>query len=68
LGFNQAVRRRYGWQVNTKYLQVLYKRYVEYKSFEQIAVEMGYTYDYIRKIHIKALRNFEKGTQWHIDM
>ncbi len=53
---------------NTKYMQVLYKRYVEYKSFEQIAVEMGYTYDYIRKIHIKALRNFEKGTQWHIDM
>jgi len=53
---------------NCIFVKLLCKRYVEYKSFEQIAVEMGYTYDYIRKIHIKALRNFEKGTQWHIDM
>lgn len=45
---------------NCIFVKLLYKRYVKYKSFEQIAVEMGYTYDYIRKIHIKALRNFEK--------
>lgn len=45
---------------NTKYMQVLYKRYVEYKSLEMIAVEMNYTYQYIRKSHKYALEEFER--------
>ena len=45
---------------DTKYVQVLHKRYVEYKGFEQIACEMGYTYDYVRKVHSRALIDFEK--------
>ena len=45
---------------NVQYIEILYKRYVEYKDLKKIAKEMEYTYDYIRKIHVKALQNFEK--------
>lgn len=41
-----------------RYIDVLYKRYIECKRFELIAVEMNYDYDYIRKLHIKALEVF----------
>ncbi len=44
---------------NNKHMQVLYKRYVEYKRLEVIAVEMHYTYQHIKRIHIVALKNFE---------
>lgn len=43
-----------------KYIDVLFKRYVQYKSLEQIAVEMNYTYPYIRELHGYALANFER--------
>ena len=45
---------------NVQYIEILYKRNVEYKDLKKIAKEMEYTYDYIRKIHVKALQNFEK--------
>lgn len=41
-----------------RYIDVLYKRYIECKRFELIAVEMNYDYDYVRKLHIKALEVF----------
>lgn len=43
-----------------KQIEILYKRYVEYKSLEVIAVEMNYTYPYVRKLHGYALQEFEK--------
>lgn len=43
-----------------RYIDVLYKRYIECKRFELIAVEMNYDYDYVRKLHIKALEVFAK--------
>lgn len=42
------------------YTELLYKRYVEFKRFERIADEMGYSYDYIRRMHGRALRAFER--------
>lgn len=39
---------------------VLYKHYIEYKSFEQVAVEMGYTYRNAHYLHGRALQAFEK--------
>lgn len=45
---------------DTKYVQVLHKRYVEYKGFEQIACEMGYTYQHIRRLHGCALKEFQR--------
>lgn len=45
---------------NAKYIEILYKRYVELKHLEAIAVEMNYTYQYTRELHGYALQEFEK--------
>jgi len=45
---------------NSIYIQVLYKRYVEFKNFDIIAGEMRYTYQYILSIHGYALKEFQK--------
>lgn len=39
---------------------VLYKRYAEDKSFEQISVEMGYVYNYTCNLHGEALKELSK--------
>ena len=39
---------------------VLFKRYSEYKSFEQISIEMGYVYNYICNLHGEALKEISK--------
>lgn len=43
---------------NEIYITVLYKRYVEFKRLEEIAVEMGYTYKYVSRVHGYALQEF----------
>lgn len=43
-----------------EFSEVLFKRYVEYKSFEQISCEMGYVYNYTCNIHGEALKDFEQ--------
>lgn len=45
---------------NPLYVDILYKRYVEFKGFELIADEMGYNYTYIRRMHGVALTKFDK--------
>ena len=50
---------------NHKYVQVLYKKYVEYKRLEEIAIEMYYSYQYIKEIHKKALKEFKKNIPKH---
>ena len=42
-----------------RYINVLFKRYVELKGFEKIAVEMDYNYDYVRELHALAINAFE---------
>ena len=44
-----------------EYAEVLFKRYVEYKSFERIAYEMGYAYKYTCHIHGCALEEFQNN-------
>lgn len=44
---------------DTNYMEILYKRYVEFKKLEEIAVEMNFTYQYTREIHGYALQKFE---------
>jgi len=39
---------------------ILYKRYVDDKSFEQISVEMGYVYNYTCNLHGDALKELSK--------
>lgn len=43
-----------------EYMQVLYKRYVEEKRWNEIASEMGYSCDHIRHLHGWALHEFGK--------
>lgn len=43
---------------DVRYVELLYKRYVEYKRLELIAVEMVYDYDYVRTLHGYALQAF----------
>lgn len=45
---------------DSKHIEILHKRYVEFKSFELIAVEMSYAYDYVRRLHGIALQNFKR--------
>ena len=39
---------------------ILYKRYFNNESFENIAVECGYSWRWIHKLHNDALKNFDK--------
>lgn len=43
----------------TKYIKLLYKRYVELKRFKVIAKEMHYDQNYIRILHLEALDAFQ---------
>lgn len=45
---------------NPAHIELLYKRYVQYKPLEVVAAEMGYTFDWTRRLHGEALRNFEE--------
>lgn len=42
------------------YRAILFKHYVECRSFEIISVEMGYTYNYTCNLHGKALEELNK--------
>lgn len=42
-----------------RYVEILYRRYVKYEKFEQIALAMNYDYDYIRVLHGESLGMFE---------
>lgn len=44
---------------NSDYIALLFKRYVEYKKFEVISVEMNFTYQYVIEMHRYALKEFE---------
>ncbi len=46
-------------QQNSKHIEILYQRYVKFKRLEQIAVDMNYTYQYVRELHGQALQEFE---------
>ncbi len=45
---------------NETYRDLLFKRYSEYKSFEEISVEMRYAYNYTCNLHGEALKELSK--------
>ena len=55
-------------EMDSQLSEVLHKRYLEYdmangyklKSWERIAVEMGFTYQWVCKLHGYALQEFER--------
>lgn len=44
---------------NSKYIEILYKHYVEFKRLEVVAVEMNFTYRYVVELHGYALKDFQ---------
>lgn len=50
---------------NPLYFQILHKRYVLYKSFEQIAADTHYSYRNITHAHGRALQAFDKVLEEH---
>ncbi len=57
---------------NPLFVELLHKRYVEFKGLELIAIEMNYTYNHIRHMHGRALENlvkkYKESTQKHINI
>lgn len=49
---------------NEKHIDILFKKYVEFKRLEKVAVEMNYTYQYIVLLHGYALKEFQKKFQY----
>lgn len=47
-------------QLEVQKMDVLYKRYFEFKTWETISIEMGYTYQWVCKLHGRALQDFQK--------
>ena len=45
---------------NAEQKAVLEKRYLNYLTWEQIAVDMGYSMHYLYKIHVAALKNCDE--------
>ena len=45
---------------DSNHRDILFKRYSEYKSFEEISVEMGYVYNYICNLHGDALKELSQ--------
>ena len=45
---------------NETYYEILFARYIEKKTFEKIADEMGYSFRNTTRLHGKALVEFEK--------
>lgn len=43
-----------------KYINVLFKKYIEYKGLKEISKELGYSYDHIRRVHGWALLAFQR--------
>lgn len=45
---------------NTNHTQVLFKRYVEFKKFDDIATEMSYEVQSVKNLHWRAIQEFER--------
>ena len=45
---------------DARYLEILFKRYVEFKSLLLVSKEMKYDYSHLRHLHGQALKDFER--------
>ena len=43
---------------NVKFIKILFMRYIQDKRLEEIAVELNYSYQYVRRLHGYALQSF----------
>lgn len=49
-------------RIDEPYRTLLHKRYIEEKGFEEIAIEMAYSYDWTTHLHGEALKQYENST------
>lgn len=56
---NEIIKQIDSMEDETLYV-ILFSRYIEKKTFEQIATELHYSYRQITRLHGKALNEFEK--------
>jgi hypothetical protein len=52
---------------NPQHYKVLHRHYILFESFEQIAVDMGYSYRNVCYLHGRALQVFQKVLDQHGD-
>lgn len=45
---------------NPSYRTILYERYINHKSFEEISIQMGYSYYHVCRLHGQSLQEFQK--------
>lgn len=48
--------------------KILYRVYIDFKSLYEVSSEMSYSYEYTRKIHLEALKNFTHTMSQHYPM
>ena len=53
---------------DSRYIQLLYKRYVEFKPLFKVAVEMNYSEQHIRRLHGQALGEFERRWLYEVSL
>lgn len=56
----QAITREIGMLEDTRYVEILLRRYVQMQKLEDISREMNYSYDRIRHLHGLALLEFAR--------
>ena len=45
---------------NADYIDILYKRYFQFKTWEEIASDKSYTFQWVHKLHARALIEVQK--------
>ncbi len=47
------------WETDNRYAEVLYKRHILFKSFNEIAKEINYSFAHVKRIYYNAVGKFE---------
>lgn len=57
---NEIVNIIHSVPMDVKYIEIIYKKYIEYKEFEEIAVEMSFSYPYVVELHRSAINELSR--------
>ena len=60
IALREDAKARIGQLEDWRYREVLTRRYLQGQSWEQVAVDMGYDYYHVHKLHRRALRIFQE--------
>lgn len=60
IAMREEAKERIGEIADGRYREVLHRRYLQGESWEQVAVDMGYDYYHVHKLHGRALKIFQE--------